>query len=58
MPDRAYCMTLQEFIDFDKYFRCFTFGKTDIVPAHYDPKERKYLVEHDYLIFGGLTRAW
>src|SRR5881394_1351785 len=21
----------------------------DIVPVHYDPKERKYLVEHDYL---------
>ncbi len=43
------CMTLQEFIDFDKYVRCFTFGKMDIVPVHYDPKERKYLVEHDYL---------
>jgi hypothetical protein len=44
-----YCMTLQEFIDFDKYVRCFTFGKSDIVPVHYDPKERRYLVEHDYL---------
>jgi len=44
-----YCMTLQEFIDFDKYVRCFTFGKLDIIPVHYDPKERKYLVEHDYL---------
>jgi hypothetical protein len=43
------CMTLQEFVDFDKYVRCFTFGKMDIVPVHYDPKERKYLVEHDYL---------
>jgi len=50
-----YCMTLQEFIDFDKYVRCFTFGKTDIVPVHYDPKERKYLVEHDYLS-AGLTQ--
>ena len=38
-----------EFVDFDKYVRCFTFGKTDITPVHYDPKERKYLVEHDYL---------
>lgn len=44
-----YCMTLQEFIDFDRYVRCFTFGKTDIVPVHYDPKERRYLVDHDYL---------
>ena len=44
-----YCMTLQEFIDFDKYVRCFTFGKTDIVPVVYDPSQRRYLVEHEYL---------
>ena len=44
-----YCMTLQEFIDFNGYVRCFTFGKTDILPVRYDPKERRYLVEHDYL---------
>jgi hypothetical protein len=44
-----YCMTLQEFIDFDLYVRCFTFGKTDITPVKYDPRERRYLVEHAYL---------
>src|SRR6267378_3795746 len=44
-----YCMTLQEFIDFTQYIRCFTFGKVDILPVHYDPKERKYLVDHNYL---------
>jgi hypothetical protein len=44
-----YCMTLQEFIDFQLYVRCFTFGKTDIVPVAYDPHERRYLVEHEYL---------
>jgi hypothetical protein len=44
-----YCMTLQEFIDFDSYVRCFTFGKTDITPVKYDPRERRYHVEHDYL---------
>jgi hypothetical protein len=44
-----YCMTLQEFIDFDLYVRCFTFGKTDITPVKYDPRERRYLVEHSYL---------
>jgi hypothetical protein len=44
-----YCMTLQEFIEFDQYVRCFTFGKTDIMPVAYDPKERRYLVEHAYL---------
>ena len=42
-------MTLQEFIDFDLYVRCFTFGKTDITPVAYDPRERRYLVEHEYL---------
>ena len=44
-----YCMTLQEFIDFDQYVRCFTFGKHDIVPVHYDPRERRYIVDHSYL---------
>jgi len=44
-----YCMTLQQFIHFDQYVRCFTFGKTDIVPVAYDPHQRRYLVEHDYL---------
>ncbi len=44
-----YCMTLQEFIDFQQYVRCFTFGKTDILPVAYDPHQRRYLVEHNYL---------
>jgi hypothetical protein len=44
-----YCMTLQEFIDFDSYVRCFTFGKSDITPVKYDPRERRYHVEHEYL---------
>ena len=30
-------MTLQEFIDFDQYVRCFTFGKTDIMPVALRP---------------------
>ena len=44
-----YCMTLQQFINFDQYVRCFTFGQTDIVPVAYDPHQRRYLVEHAYL---------
>ena len=44
-----YCMTLQEFIDFRLYVRCFTFGKTDITPVAYDPGQRRYLIEHEYL---------
>jgi hypothetical protein len=44
-----YCMTLQQFIDFTQYVRCFTFGKTDILPVHYDPAARRYIVDHKYL---------
>jgi hypothetical protein len=44
-----YCMTLQQFVNFTQYVRCFTFGKMDITPVAYDPKERRYLVEHNYL---------
>ncbi|HWY26999.1 MAG TPA: hypothetical protein VNY97_03640 [Candidatus Angelobacter sp.] len=44
-----YCMTLQQGINFDKYVRCFTFGKNDILPVQYDPKERRYIVDHEYL---------
>jgi hypothetical protein len=47
-----YPMTLQQFIDFDRYVRCFTFGKTDITPVVYDPRERKYRVDHAYLSAG------
>ncbi len=42
-------MTLQQFIHFDQYVRCFTFGKNDIVPVAYDPHQRRYLVDHQYL---------
>ena len=44
-----YCMTLQQFIHFDQYVRCFTFGKTDIMPVAYDPHQRRYIVDHAYL---------
>ncbi len=44
-----YPMTLQQFVRFVQYVRCFTFGKSEIVPVRYDPIARRYLVEHDYL---------
>jgi hypothetical protein len=44
-----YTMTLQQFINFTQYVRCFTFGKRDIVPVAYDPHNRRYLVDHEYL---------
>jgi len=44
-----YCMMVQEFIDFDRYLRCFTFGRTDVIPVAYDPKERRYLSSRESL---------
>ena len=43
---------LGRFIDFDKYVRCFTFGKTDIVPVRYD-WEHKYLVQRLFVASAG-----
>jgi hypothetical protein len=36
-------MTLQEFIDFDRYVRCLCIGKDRILPIEYDPKRRCYV---------------
>jgi glutathione synthase/RimK-type ligase-like ATP-grasp enzyme len=44
-----YCVMLQEFIDYEKYVRCFTFGKAEIIPVAYDPATRQNQVIHDYL---------
>jgi hypothetical protein len=44
-----HCMVLQQFIDFGQYVRCFTFGKTDIMPVAYDPRARRYIIDHAYL---------
>ena len=43
------CMILQEFIDFDQFVRCICVGQTNIMPIKYDPKNRRYIVEHDHL---------
>ncbi len=43
------CMVLQEFIDFDQFVRCICVGQTNILPTKYDPKNRRYNVEHDHL---------
>src|SRR4029079_5742703 len=42
-------MILQEFIEWDQFVRCLAIGQRDILPMKYDPKERRYLVEHDHL---------
>jgi len=43
------CMTLQQFVHFQHYVRCFCFGKESITPVKYDPHNRRYLVEHAHL---------
>ena len=42
-------MIVQEFIEWDQFIRCLAIGQRDILPMKYDPKGRRYLVEHDHL---------
>jgi hypothetical protein len=42
-------MIVQEFIEWDQYIRCMCLGQQEVLPIRYDPKERKYHVEDDYL---------
>jgi len=43
------CMVLQEFIEYDHFVRCICVGQENIMPIKYDPKQRRYWVEHDHL---------
>jgi hypothetical protein len=42
-------MIVQEFIEWEQFVRCVCIGQRDILPIHYDPKARKYIVDPDYL---------
>ena len=42
-------MIVQEFIEWDQFIRCLSIGQTEVLPMKYDPRARKYLVEHDHL---------
>ncbi len=42
-------MILQEFIKFDQFVRCMCLGQDEILIMQYDPKQRCYIVDHDYL---------
>lgn len=42
-------MILQEFIEWDHYVRCMCIGQKDVLPMKYDPKQRRYIVEHAHL---------
>jgi len=37
------CMTLQEFIDFKEYVRCYCVGKKQVLVMPYDPANRRYV---------------
>jgi hypothetical protein len=42
-------MVVQEFIEWDQFVRCLAIGQQDVLPMKYDPRERRYLVEHAHL---------
>jgi hypothetical protein len=42
-------MVVQEFIKWDQFVRCIALGQEEVLPIKYDPRERKYHVEHDHL---------
>ncbi|HEU4561653.1 MAG TPA: hypothetical protein VFS20_27755, partial [Longimicrobium sp.] len=42
-------MIVQEFIEWEHFIRCICIGQDKVMPIKYDPRERKYHVEHDHL---------
>jgi len=42
-------MIVQEFIEWDHFVRCICIGQEQVMPIKYDPRERKYYVEHQHL---------
>jgi hypothetical protein len=42
-------MILQEFIEWDQFIRCICLGRDNVLPIRYDPRERRYHVDHDHL---------
>jgi hypothetical protein len=43
-------MTLQEFIDFTEYTRCYCVGRKEVLVMPYDPKNRQYLPQEELKI--------
>ena len=42
-------MIVQEFIEWEQFIRCLCIGREDVLPMKYDPRERKYIVDHAHL---------
>lgn len=47
-------MTLQEFIDFESYVRCYCVGRREVLVMPYDPKNRRYLPQEELGFSGEL----
>lgn len=42
-------MVVQEYIEWDRYIRCMCIGQKQVLPMKYDPRERRYYVEHEHM---------
>jgi hypothetical protein len=42
-------MILQEFIHWEHYIRCMCLGQEEVLPMKYDPRARRYIVDHAHL---------
>ena len=42
-------MVVQEFIEWEQFVRCLAIGQEQVLPIKYDPRERKYHVDHAHL---------
>lgn len=42
-------MVLQEFIKWEHYVRCMCLGQKEVLPMKYDPREKRYIVEHAHM---------
>src|ERR1700694_813203 len=56
------CMTLQEFIDFDQFVRCYCIGQEEVMIMPYDPRKpylsgEQYIYDPDYLAPGLKARV-
>jgi hypothetical protein len=42
-------MIVQEFIEWEQYVRCLCIGQDEVLPMKYDPRGRRYIVDHQHL---------
>jgi hypothetical protein len=42
-------MIVQEYIEWEHFVRCICLGQEEVLPIKYDPRERRYHVEHQHL---------